>query len=281
MHMLHRLPSWAGGLCNGAGLQGCRGVNAEEARVTCIGRALRRARSTTKQGQAGHRGTVTRPPKALCYGATPCAMRLVGVIGRRPLRATCLINVTRPRTARQSDTAAPPNALLSRARTERACLIQRDLSRLKPRSAEINHRQMCSHRERLVNKIGQGRVASEINVLRSLHLTPCYQRDGCRHPSDPCARVHQDRRGILFLVPRPKTPMYAQIVMTFVTKKQQQEYHACSSRIVREPDMKPTYHKQMTFTCPTEDHRTALAPSTRKMGVPALGRSHGEETSPS
>jgi hypothetical protein len=48
-----------------------------------------------------------------------------------------------------------------------------------------------------------------------------------------------------FLVPRPKTPIYAQIVMTFVTKKQQQEYHACSSRIVREPDMKPTYHKQI------------------------------------
>jgi hypothetical protein len=49
-------------------------------------------------------------------------MRLVGVIGRQPLRATCLINVTRPRTARQSDTAAPPNALLFRARAERACL---------------------------------------------------------------------------------------------------------------------------------------------------------------
>jgi hypothetical protein len=162
--------------------------------------------------------------------------------------------------------------------------IQRDLSRLKPRSAEINHRQMYmnSHGKRLVNEIGQGRVASEINVLRSLHLNPpCYQRDRCRYPSDPCAGVHQDRRGILFLVPRPKTPMYAQIVMTFVTKKQQQEYHACSSRIVREPDMKPTYHKQMTFTCPTEDHRRALAPSTRKIGVPALGRSHGEETSPS
>jgi hypothetical protein len=49
-------------------------------------------------------------------------MRLVGVIGEQPLRATCLINVTRPRTARQSDTAAPPNALLFRARAERACL---------------------------------------------------------------------------------------------------------------------------------------------------------------
>jgi hypothetical protein len=104
--------------------RGCRGVNAEEAHVTCIGRALRSTRTTTRQGnrqgtrqgnrqgtrqgnrqgtrqgQAGHRGTVTRPPKAFRHGATPCAMRLVSVIGEQPLRATCLINVTRPRTAR-------------------------------------------------------------------------------------------------------------------------------------------------------------------------------------
>jgi hypothetical protein len=87
-------------------------------------------------------------------------------------------------------------------------------------------------------------------------------KDGRRCPSDPCAVVQQDSRGILFLVPRPKTPMYAQIVMTFVIKKQQ-EYHACSSRNVREPDMDPTYHKQMTFTCPTKDNQKALAPSRK------------------
>jgi hypothetical protein len=127
--------------------------------------------------------------------------------------------------------------------------------------------------------IGKGRVTESVLSTRLVKaewplklmyyaaciFTPCYQRDGCRYPSDPCAGVHKDSRGILFLVPRPKTPMYAQIVMTFVTKKQQQEYHACSSRIVREPDMKPTYHKQMTFTCPTEDHRRAQASSTKRL----------------
>jgi hypothetical protein len=49
-------------------------------------------------------------------------MRLVGVIGEQLLRVACLITVTRPQTARQSDTAAPPNALLFRARAEQACL---------------------------------------------------------------------------------------------------------------------------------------------------------------
>jgi hypothetical protein len=97
MHLPHRVPSCAGRLCNGAGLQ-----KSECRRSTCHVHWSRPAQCQHHHQaghQAGHRGTVTRPPKAFCHGATRCAMRLVGVIGKQPLRATCLINVTRPRTA--------------------------------------------------------------------------------------------------------------------------------------------------------------------------------------